>query len=98
MLRQKDMEQNMLMAHREFIAGLEKTLDMLKDDINEVEGLKGECTDEWCKSREDFLDYVHKSIYSLSEPRWAEKEDSQKITELRRRVKDLYVHFKGVNA
>ena len=53
MLRQKDMEYNMLKAHRQFISELEKSLDMLKDDINEVEGVSGECSDEWCKSRED---------------------------------------------
>lgn len=98
MLRQKDMEYNMLLAHRQFISGLEKTLDMLNEDITEVEGVSGACTDEWCTSREDFLDYLHKSIYSLSEPRWADKEDSQKIHELRNRVKDLYVHFKGAKA
>jgi hypothetical protein len=98
MLRQKDMEYNMLFAHRQFITGLEKSLDMLKDDINEVEGISGECTDEWCKSREDFLDYLHKSIYSISEPRWAGKEDSERIHKLRDRVKDLYVHFKEVEA
>ena len=98
MLRQKDMEYNMLLAHRQFITGLEKSLDMLDDEINEVEGIKGDCSDEWCKSREDYLDYLHKSIYALSEPRWAEKEDSLKIHELRNRVKDLYVHFKGVDA
>jgi hypothetical protein len=98
MLLQKDMEQNMLMAHRQFISGLEKTLDMLNEDIMAVEGISGECTDEWRKSREDFLDYLHKSIYSLSEPRWADREDSKRIHELRNRIKDLYVHFKGVKA
>jgi hypothetical protein len=97
-LRQKDMEQNMLMAHRQFISGLEKTLDMLNEDIKAVEGVSGKCTDEWCKSRENFLDYLHKSIYSVSEPRWGDKEDSQKIHELRNRIKDLYVHFNGVKA
>lgn len=98
MLRQKDMEHNMLMAHRQFISGLEESLDMLNEDIKSVEGVSGECTDEWCNSREDFLDYLHKSIYSLSEPRWAGKEDSQKILELRNRIKDLYVHFKEAKA
>lgn len=98
MLRQKDMEASMLMAHRQFVTGLEKSLDMLREDIHEIEGISGECTDEWCKSREDFLDYLHKSIYSISEPRWAEKGDSERIHELRTRVKDLYVHFKGAKA
>lgn len=98
MLRQKDMESNMLRAHRQFITGLEETLEMLNDDIGEVEGVSGECTDEWCKAREDFLDYLHKSVYSISEPRWADKEDSERIHRLRQRVKDLYVHFKGAKA
>ena len=95
MLSQKDMEASMLRAHRQFITGLEETLDVLKKDINEIEDISCDCTDEWCKSREDFLDYLHKSIYAISEPRWAEKKDSEKIHELRNRVKDLYVHFKG---
>ena len=98
MLSQKDMEASMLRAHRQFITGLEETLDVLKKDINEIEGISGDCTDEWCKSREDFLDYLHKSIYAISEPRWAYKEDSEKIHELRNRIKDLYVHFKGGKA
>ncbi len=98
MLRQKDMEDNMLVAHREFITGLEKSLDMLRDEVGEVESISGGCTDEWCRAREDFLDYLHKSIYAISEPRWADKEDSEKIHELRNRVKDLYVYFKGAKA
>jgi hypothetical protein len=98
MLRQVEMEQAMLVAHRQFLTGLEKSLDMLEDDINQVADVSEVCTDEWCKSAEDILDYLHKSIYSISEPRWADKEVSHKIHELRDRVKDLYVHFKGARA
>jgi len=98
MLSQKDMEYNMLLAHRQFITGLEKSLDMLKNDIDEVEEISEACTDEWCKSREDFLDYLHKSIYAISEPRWADREDSKRIHELRDRIKDLYVHFTEAKA
>ena len=98
MLSQKDMEASMLRAHRQFITVFEETLDMLKNDITEIEGISGDCTDEWCKSREDYLDYLHKSIYAISEPRWAVKEDSEKIHDLRERIKDLYVHFKGGKA
>jgi len=98
MLSQKDKEQAMLIAHRQFLTGLEKSIDMLEDDLDQAEDLSEVCTDEWCKSTEDFIDYLHKSIYSISEPRWADKEDSRKIHELRNRVKDLYVHFKGSRA
>ena len=98
MLRQKEMEQAMLVTHRQFLTGLEKSLDMLRDDIDQVADISEVCTDEWCKSAEDMLDYLHKNIYSISEPRWADKEVSHKIHELRDRVKDLYVHFKGARA
>jgi len=96
MLSQKDMEYNMLLAHRQFITGLERSLDMIKEDIHDVEGIPGECPEEWCTSREAYLDYLHKSIYAISEPRWATSEDSQKIHDLRNRVKDLYLQFNGV--
>lgn len=98
MLSQKDMEKTMLTAHRQFMSGLEKSLDILKEDIDQTEGVSEVCTGEWCNSTENFLDYLHKSIYAISEPRWASKEDSHKIHELRDRVKDLYVHFKGARA
>lgn len=98
MLRQKDMESSMLRAHRQFITGIEQSLELLSEDIEEIEGIKGECTDEWCKSREDFLDYLHKSIYAVSEPRWAEKEDSDRISGLREKIKNLYNEFKGIHA
>ena len=98
MLRQKEMEEAMLVAHRQFVTGLEQSLDMLQDDIDQVADLSEDCTDEWCKSAENMLDYLHKSIYAISEPRWADKEVSHKIHELRDRVKDLYVHFKGARA
>ena len=39
MMQQKDMESSMLKTHRKFISGLEESLDILKDNINEVEGI-----------------------------------------------------------
>ena len=70
----------------------------VKGDIDQVADVSNVCTDEWCRSAEDMLDYLHKNLYSISEPRWADKEVSHKIHELRDRVKDLYVHFKGARA
>ena len=76
----------------------EESLAMLQEDIHQVADVSEVCTDEWCKSAEDMIDYLHKSIYSISEPRWADKELSHKIHELRDRVKNLYVHFKEARA
>ena len=53
------------------------------------------CTDEWCKATEDYLDELHKDIFSISEPRCSTKEDSDRIKALRRRIKDLYVTYKA---
>ena len=98
MMKQKDMEQAMLMNHRQFVDGLEKSIEMLEDDIHEAEGMDKICTDEWCKATENFIDELHKDIYAISEPRWADENDSRKIRELRKRVRDLYVHYKGAQA
>jgi len=98
MLKQKDMERTMLLAHREFMTGLEKSIDMLESDINEATEMDEICTDEWCKSTELYIDELHKNLYSISEPRWADPEDSRKIHELRDRIKKLYAHYKGAKA
>ncbi len=56
------------------------------------------CTDEWCKATESVLDDLAKLIYSISEPRWLGREDSDKIKKLRNRVHDLYGQYKQAKA
>ena len=98
MMRQKDMEQALLLNHRQFVNGLEKSISILENDIHEAEGMDIICTDEWCKATENFIDELHKDIYAISEPRWADTEDSARISRLRKRVKELYVHYKSAQA
>jgi hypothetical protein len=95
MKKQKDMEATMLLAHREFIEQLNKGLDILEKEIQEAQELEEICTDEWCYSTEVVIDELHKQVFSISEPRWATDEDSQKIKNMRKRIKDLYVNFMG---
>ena len=96
MQKQIDMENAMLMAHREFVTNLEKSLGMLDEDISEAAEMTHICTDEWCLATEDVIDELHICIYSISEPRWATNEDSKKIRNLRNRVKELYRKYKSV--
>jgi len=96
MQRQVEMENAMLMAHREFVTNLEKSLTMLDKDISEAAEMEQSCTDEWCNATEDVIDELHKCVYSISEPRWATNDDSKKIKKLRSRVKDLYSKYKSV--
>ncbi|MEJ2032696.1 MAG: hypothetical protein P8Y63_06600 [Deltaproteobacteria bacterium] len=93
MQKQKDMEEVMLRAHREFIDQLNKALDLLDAEIKEAAEMESICTDEWCYTTDVTLDELHKQVYSISEPRWATEEDSRKISELRKRIKTLYNQF-----
>jgi hypothetical protein len=92
MQKQKDMERSMLIAHRQFVTGLDESMKLIEDGIGDVADVNEICTDEWCRSTEDYIDWLHKSIYAISEPRWADEEDSQKIHDLRDRVHNLYTH------
>lgn len=93
MQKQKDMELAMLLAHREFLTHLEKALDILAYEIQEAQEMENICTDEWCYSTEVMIDEMHKQVFSISEPRWAAPEDSEKIKAIRKRIKHLYVNF-----
>jgi len=96
MKRQVEMEETMLRAHREFLVNLEKSLNLVAQDIEEAGEMTHICTDEWCLATEGVLDELAKVIYAISEPRWLSKEDSKKISELRHRIHDLYGRYKSV--
>ena len=98
MQKQKDMENAMLTAHRQFINNLEQSLDVIDGELQEASGMTQVCTDEWCMSTEAMIDEIHKQVFSISEPRFASQDDSEKIRNLRHRVKDMYVNFKGVSS
>jgi dsDNA-specific endonuclease/ATPase MutS2 len=95
MQRQKKMEESFLAAHREFMANLDSSIQLVESDINEAKEMQQICTDEWCKATETYLDELAKLVYSISEPRWVKDEDSEKIRNLRRRIHDLYARYKA---
>ncbi len=96
MKRQVEMEEIMLRAHREFMCNLERSLDLVAQDIDESGKMAHICTDEWCRATESVLDELAKIIYSISEPRWLSKEDSKEISDLRHGIHDLYARYKTV--
>ncbi|MCB2183934.1 MAG: hypothetical protein KQH63_18045 [Desulfobulbaceae bacterium] len=96
MQRQMEMEQGMALAHHEFMANLEKSIGLLEKDIDEAGEMIEICTDEWCASVEGVLDELAKLVYSISEPRWVNKEDSGRIRDLRSRIHDIYFQYKNI--
>jgi archaellum component FlaC len=98
MARQVEIEKKFMVTHREFIENLEGAVEMLEKDIDEAGHMKKICTDEWCTATESVIDELHKSIYSISEPRWSSDEDTKKLANLRYRIRDLYGRYKTVSA
>lgn len=96
MLKQKDMEDAMVMAHQNFMTNLGKSLDILEGELKQAGEMTTICNDEWCNVAESYIDDMHKSIYSISEPRWLSQEDSRKLKDLRKRVRELYRNFAHV--
>jgi hypothetical protein len=96
MKRQKEMVESFMIAHREFMNNLEASTKLLEQDIKEAAEMGQICTDEWCLATEHTLDELANMIFSISEPRWASQEDSQKIKSLRHSVHDLYAQYKRV--
>lgn len=96
MKRQSEMMESFMTAHRDFMKNMEVTTDLLEKDIKEAAEMSEICTDEWCVATEHTLDELANMIFSISEPRWATQEDSQKIKNLRHSVHDLYANYKSV--
>jgi hypothetical protein len=98
MKRQNEMMESFMRAHRDFMKNLGDSTNLLEQDITEAAEMGKICTDEWCLATEHTLDELANMIFSISEPRWATNEDSQKIKNLRHRVHDLYAKYKSVTA
>jgi len=98
MKRQNEMMESFMTAHRDFMKNLEAATKLLEQDIKEAAEMGAICTDEWCLATEHTLDELANMVFSISEPRWATKEDSQKIKSLRHSVHDLYAKYKSVAA
>ena len=81
---------------RTFVNSMEKSLNQLEKDIKEADEMANICTDEWCESTEHVIDELSNALFSISEPRWATKEDSEKIKSLKRKVHDLYANYRDV--
>jgi capsid protein len=85
-------------AWRTYLESLEQALFKLEADIKEASEMAGVCTDEWCQATEHVIDELSNALFSISEPRWSDKEDSTKIKQLKRRVHDLYADYRNVYA
>lgn len=93
----KEVMQNLDQGWTTYLEGLERALVQLDNDITETAGMAEACTDEWCQATEHVLDDLSNYIFSIHEPRNSDPENTKKIKELRRRVRELYVKYKSAS-
>ena len=85
----------MVEGWRVFLSQLEKSLDLLEKEIDFTSKMVNACTLEWCQAREETLDDISNSLFSISEPAWISNEDSRKLKALKRKVHDVYAKYKA---
>lgn len=83
-------------AWRTWLEGLEQTLKEVDDCLEQAGEVQEICTDEWCEATDSLLDELNHVLFSISEPKWTSKEESQKIKALRKRARELYERFDRV--
>lgn len=93
-----DLHQEYVSAWRTYLDSFEKSLDQLEADIDEAAEMTDVCTDEWCQATEHVIDELSNALFSISEPRWSNQEDSKKLKRLKRRVHDLYANYRSTSA
>ena len=87
-----------LEAWATYMDALETSINQLDKDIDEAADMSERCTDEWCTATEHVIDEINDALFNISEPRWASKEESDRIKRLKRRVRELYVRYKATHS
>jgi hypothetical protein len=91
-----EVQKEMVDAWRIYLEALEQSMNKLDADIKEAAEMADQCTDEWCEATQHVIDELGNSLFAISEPRWANEEDSRRIRALKRRVHDLYANYREV--
>jgi hypothetical protein len=95
---QNAVQEDVVENWRMFMDSMEASINQIESGLNEARDMADACTSEWCEATEHVIDELSNQLFSISEPRWASQEDSQKIRALKRRVHDLYADYKDVYA
>jgi BMFP domain-containing protein YqiC len=91
-----EVQKEMVDAWRIYLEALEQSMNKLDADIKEAAEMADQCTSEWCEATQHVIDELGNSLFAISEPRWANEEDSNRIRALKRRVHDLYANYREV--
>jgi hypothetical protein len=92
----QDLQCSLRDACSDFLSGLDNSLRLLDEKLSEAEELSIEVTGEWAAAIEHVIDDLSNFVFSISEPRNAPEEYSQKLKRLRHRLHDYYARFNAI--
>lgn len=92
----KAIEENTMAAWSSYLSTLEHALVQMEKSIEDSVSVPSACTNEWCESVEEVLDELTEAIYAVNIPRWADRQQSARVTNLKKMAKE--VHAKYVRA
>jgi archaellum component FlaC len=78
-----------------FLENLESAVSGLEKEVENTSKMLNACTLEWCQATEHALDEVANALFSIAEPALSTDEDSKRLKALKRRVHDVYAHYKA---
>ena len=90
-----EIQSEMVNAWRIYLDHLEEALNKVEKQIGEASEMASICTDEWCEATEHYIYDLANALFTISEPRFADPEDSKRIKKLKKKVYDLYADYKG---
>lgn len=91
-----EIQSEMKHAWNSYMDSLNKSLGLIETQINEAAEMAEICTSEWCEATEHVIDELNDALFSISEPRWADDENSKKLKQLKHRIHDLYAEYRAV--
>ena len=93
---QSQIQSNVLESWRQLLCSMKEAVDSLEKGIAEASEMREVCTDEWCVATEHVIDELSNALFSISEPRWTNDEDSRRLKELKWKMHELYARYKSV--
>lgn len=93
----KAIEENTMAAWSSYLYTLEQALLQMEKSIEDSISIPSACTNEWCDSVEEVIEELTEAIYSFNIPRWAGKDQSERVKNLKKKAREVYAKYTRVS-
>lgn len=83
-------------AWRTYMEGLSASMRNMEQAVSEAEEKPMACSDSWCANAREMLDDLNHQLFTIHEPKWTSKEDSDRIKDMKRDIHDIYARLSSV--